>query len=191
MLCPDEKMSGLLEFAGSDPDAAVAKADELLAEFPQDARLHFLRGSLLIGLERHIEAHQSLSRAVEIEPDYVLARFQLGFFQLTSGEVENALTTWARLDLLPDGHYLRHFVSGLRCLIRDDFEGAKRELELGIAANDENAPMNSDMQLLIAECDKGLGSQGSAETPGDEAETDASLSPTALLLGLKPGRTQH
>jgi tetratricopeptide (TPR) repeat protein len=107
-LCDETALKDLLQAMRLAPDDQVDRIDQLLAQFPEDARLHFLRGSALAGVGRYIEAHQSLSLAVQLAPDYAIARFQLGFFQLTSGETANALDTWGRLDGLPDGHYLRN-----------------------------------------------------------------------------------
>src|SRR5689334_11367246 len=115
-LADDAALATLVEAIKAAPQEQLAPVDELLARYPEDARLHFLRGSLLAGSQRYIEAHAALKRAVELAPDYAIARFQLGFFQLTSGETANALETWGRLDALPDGHYLRKFVDGLRSL---------------------------------------------------------------------------
>jgi tetratricopeptide (TPR) repeat protein len=170
--CGDETMQGLVALmqAGEDP---IERIDALLGEFPDDARLHFLRGSVMITKARHIEGHRSLSRAVDLAPDYAIARFQLGLFQLTSGEAENALETWGRLDRLPDGHYLRKFVDGLRCLIRDDFAGAIDNLRQGIVLNQENAPLNNDMQMLI---DRSIAAmQGASGEDTGEAASETSL----------------
>ena len=145
----DATLQSLIETLRGAPGEQLGSVDALLARFPDDARLHFLRGSILAGDRRYIEAHGALKRAVELAPDYAIARFQLGFFQLTSGETASALDTWGRLDGLSDGHYLRKFVDGLRCLIRDDFEGVIAHLSEGIALNGENAPLNQDMDLLL------------------------------------------
>lgn len=122
-LCPEERLLALTQDMQSGAPNPMERVEKLLAEFPDDPRLNFLRGSMLITDGRLIEAHRAMTRAVELAPDFAIARFQLGFFQLTSGEAGNALETWGRLDQLPDGYYLRCFVDGLRCLIRDDFPG--------------------------------------------------------------------
>lgn len=151
-LCNEADMTDLVKAMQTDPAQQLDRIDMLLLSFPQDPRLHFLRGSLLVTESRLIEAHASLSRAVEIAPDFAIARFQLGLFQLTSGEAPAALETFGRLDGLPDGHYLRNFVDGLRCLIRDDFQGAIENLRKGILLNHENPPLNNDMQMVIDRC---------------------------------------
>lgn len=166
--------AALQELIGAmqDEENQVERVDALLGQFPEDARLHFLRGSMLVGAGRLIEAHSALSRAVALAPDFAIARFQLGLFQLTSGEADKALETWGRLDRLADDHYLRKFVDGLRCLVRDDFGGAIENLQRGIALNQDNAPLNRDMHMLIEQCRPFLDGSGG---DGGEAASETSL----------------
>lgn len=171
-LCDDANMQELLQAMAGDLQP-VDRAEALLEEFPEDPRLHFLRGSMLIGKGRLIEAHSSLSRAVALAPDFDIARFQLGFFQLTSGEADKALDTWGRLDRLADTNYLRKFVDGLRCLIRDDFAGAVASLRAGIVLNQENPPLNRDMELLISQCEPLI--NGTPSNDGGEVSSQTSL----------------
>ncbi|WP_447726050.1 tetratricopeptide repeat protein [Sphingomonas koreensis] len=171
--CPDGELEMLMTALASGAQDAFAQLEARVSQYPGDARLHFLRGSLLIGAGRAIEAHAALSEAVALAPDYALARFQLGFFELTSGEPARARRTWEPLDAqLSPEHYLVRFANGLRELIEDRFEGAIMQLEAGIAANDENLPLNGDMQLIIEECRKQLGS----------SEPEGEASATSLLL---------
>ncbi len=171
-LCDDSVLLSLVqEMQAGSPDG-LARIDALLAQHPEDARLHFMRGSLLVGAGRLIEGYDGLKRAVALAPEFAIARFQLGFFQLTSGEAEAALETWGRLDRLPDGHYLREFVDGLRCLIRDDFLGTMVHLRAGIARNTENPPQNGDMQLIIDQCEAII---AKADADGDSAVSETSL----------------
>ena len=195
-MCTDKDMQALLSVLQSDSQAALERADLLLKSFPRDARLHFLRGSILVGAGRPIEAYSALSRAVDIAPDFAIARFQLGFFQLTSGEANNAVATWAPLERLEDGHYLKLFVEGLRHLIADDFDAAFRLLARGMEANTENPPLNRDMQLLIDRC-RQVGAvkeaKPEAEVAEGEGDSEESVSATSFLLGqlLGRGRKRH
>ena len=75
----------------------LAATDAALADYPADPRLLFLRGSLLAGLQRYDEARAAIAGAVELAPEFAIARFQLGFLQLTSGAAREAETTWAPL----------------------------------------------------------------------------------------------
>ncbi len=175
-LCDDASIEALTQSMSANPTDQFAHMERLLADYPEDPRLHFLYGSTLITAGRMIEAHRALSRAVELAPDFAIARFQLGLFQLTSGEAGAALETFGRLDGLPDGHYLRSFVDGLRCLVRDDFAGTIESLRKGIGRNSENPPLNNDMQMVIDRCIPLLGA--ARGDPGGGA-----VSETALILG--------
>jgi tetratricopeptide (TPR) repeat protein len=173
-LCDDAELQALMTAIQSDERDEIAQVDRLLARHPDDPRLHFLRGSILAGIGRPIEALATLKNAVALAPDFAIARFQLGFFQLTSGEAADALSTWGPLALLPDAHYLRSFVGGLTYLIRDEFAEAIAQLEAGIAANAENLPLNRDMQLIIDRTRALL---------DPAAPEPSSASATSLLLG--------
>lgn len=176
MMAHDDEIADLIGLMQADEAAALARVAALVETFPEDARLHFLRGSLLIGAQRNIEAHGALSRAVALAPDFAIARFQLGFFELTSGEPAAALATWAPLADLPEGHYLRLFREGLGLLIEDRFEDAVSRLQAGMRANSENPPLNRDMQLLIDECRPLIGpGSGTSATPDDESATSVML----------------
>lgn len=175
ILMDDAELQTLMAAIAAGEGDDIALADRALAGFPDDPRLHFLRGSLLAGIGRPIEALSSLRRAVAIAPDFAIARFQLGFFQLTSGEASDALSTWGPLALLPEEHYLRIFVGGLTYLIRDEFHRAIEQLARGIGANDENAPLNRDMQLIIDR----VGEIGREPAAADSDRASA----TSFLLG--------
>jgi tetratricopeptide (TPR) repeat protein len=176
-LASDTDIADLVAALGDDEEAGSAALDTLLADHPGDARLHFMKGSLLAGSGKPIEAHAEMSRAVELAPDFALARYQLGFFELTSGEPARALSTWGPLLAESETSYLRTFVEGMAHLIRDEFDRAIELYERGIRLNSENEPMNNDIRLLIAECRK-LQAAGSAAGEGDDEQ-----SATSLILG--------
>ena len=177
-LCHDSDLQTLVAAIQSDDANDLHEVDRLLTRFPDDPRLHFMRGSILAGRQQAILAHDALARAVELAPDFHLARYQLGFFELTSGEADRALSTWGPLLRLAEDHYLRRFVEGLIHLVRDEFDEAITEMEQGITLNQENEPLNNDIRLLLAECRK-LAADSAGKGPGG----DGDLSATSLLLG--------
>lgn len=183
-LCGDEDMAGLVAALQRSDVNDLAEVDRLVARFPEDPRLHFIRGSILAGKQQHSDAHASLSRAVELAPEFHIARYQLGFFELTSGEVDQALSTWGPLQRLPADFYLRKFVDGLIRLVRDEFDEALALMREGIALNRENEPLNNDIRLLMRECEKLPRGDVSGE-PGDQSATSIILG----QFGRKP--TQH
>lgn len=153
----------------------VVAIDRLLVAFPDDPRLHFMRGSVLAGQKEPIAAYAAMSRAVELAPDYAIARYQLGFFELTSGEAERALSTWGPLLMRERDDYLRVFVEGMTFMIRDEFDRATERFEKGLALNRENEPLNADIRLLMGEVRK--------LAEGARSAGDQELSATSLLLG--------
>jgi tetratricopeptide (TPR) repeat protein len=178
-LAPDAQIEQLVALLQAPDTDDVAAIDAALARYPEDPRLHFMRGSVLAERSEHIKAHAALTRAVELAPDFAVARYQLGFFELTSGEADQALSTWGPLLRGPRDNYLRVFVEGMVHVIRDEFPEAIATFERGIALNQENPPMNGDIQLLIRELRIKMDENtGLRPGDGDGEETSAS----ALLL---------
>lgn len=177
-LASDAEIAELVRSIETDDAGDARKVEAVIARHPEDPRLHFMLGSILAGKGKAIEAHEAMSRAVEIAPGFALARYQLGFFELTSGEPERALSTWGPLLAAPRDNYLRVFVEGMTHLIRDEFAEAIDRFEAGIGLNTENPPMNNDIRLLIAECRK----LQEGARPGSGDDGDDELSATSLLL---------
>jgi len=175
-LCPEPDMAALLELVVQDEPQGLVRLSGLLARWPSDPRLHFLEGSLKASNQDYASGARSMRRALDIAPEFVLARFQLGFLQLTSGEPFAAQESWGPLHGLPNNHFLRHFVEGLCHLIRDEFEKAQFELETGIAANTEVEPLNRDMMLIVEEI-----RTRAASIPGAVGQ-DEPVSATQMLL---------
>lgn len=182
-LCDDTKMAKLVEALGGDDTDDLISVEAVLVDFPQDARLHFMRGSVLAGQQQHVLAHEAMSKAIELAPDFHIARYQLGFFELTSGEADQALSTLAPLLRLPTDNYLRNFVEGLTHLIRDEFEDAIRCMQDGMTKNLENEPMNNDIRLLITECKNAAQNQN-----GGDHNNASDTSATSILLGQFDGK---
>ena len=185
-LCSDKDLAELVQNIAQDDLHDLQHIDALLARYPEDPRLHFMKGSVLAGKHRPIEAHAALSKAVDLAPDFALARYQLGFFELTSGEADNALSTWGPLLMLPADNYLRVFVEGLTHLIRDEFDDAIVMMRKGIGLNQDNMPMNHDITLLITECERLRANKGLAS--GEEGDAQSA---TSFILGQFTDSTKH
>lgn len=174
-LASDTEIADLVAALQSGQGDEVVAIDRLLVAYPDDPRLHFMRGSVLAGQREPIAAHAAMNRAVELAPDYAIARYQLGFFELTSGEAERALSTWGPLLMRDREDYLRVFVEGMTLMIRDEFDAAIEQFEKGLALNRENEPLNTDIRLLLREVRK--------LAQGARASGEEELSATSLLLG--------
>jgi tetratricopeptide (TPR) repeat protein len=149
VLCPPERLGDAVAAIRRDGPGALDGLVALNAEYPRDPRLPFLRGSILAGQGRTDEALEAMRSAVRLDPEFRIARFQLGFLELTMGRPADAQATWAPLRASLSDDPLSLFVEGLMCLIRDDFAETVRLLRRGIALNTENLPLNGDMGLIV------------------------------------------
>jgi Flp pilus assembly protein TadD len=148
-LCPDDALAKLAQLAEGDTRKGLRRADTLLASHPRDPRLHFLKGSLLAALQAYPDAVAPMRQALEIAPDYHIARFQLGLLLLSSGLADQAAEAWAPLSGLDAGEPLRLFAEGLQHMARDEFAAAERLIGDGLARNTAYPAVNADMQLVL------------------------------------------
>jgi tetratricopeptide (TPR) repeat protein len=139
---------------------------------PRNARLRYLFGAELAQMRDYDAAVSEMRRALELDASLHIARFQLGLLHLTMGHPELSLEVWAPLEAQPE-LFLRHFKRGLEALIRDEFATCIEALEAGIRANQTNAPLNTDMQLIIGKVRELTARDGSP--PGEGVRTDFSL----------------
>lgn len=180
LICPAELLAEATDRAEHDTSAGLSTVDGLLRRYPADPRLHFLRGSLLAALNRFGEALIPLTEAVHLDPQFAIARFQLGMLQLTSGDAGSAAATWRPLADLANDHPLRLFAEGLQRLAQDDFAGAEALLRKGLLCNTQIPVLNRDMQLV-------LDTMSARAAPDDPQESSSAH----LLLQLSGKGTRH
>jgi tetratricopeptide (TPR) repeat protein len=118
--------------AGED-DRACELLRQAIEADPQDARPHVALAGILAAREQMDEAIAAMKHAVELEPTFDAARFQLGMMQFTCGHVADAQRTWALLDQLEVTHPLRLFKEGMRHLANDRFDACLHALREGVA----------------------------------------------------------
>lgn len=175
-MCPDDSLTAVLQMVQTDDFAGLAQLDVLLVRYPSDPRLHFLKGSILAGIQRYDEGRAAMAKAIEIAPGFELARFQLGFLEFTSGLIAESFKTWEPFEELLDSAPFRLFSSGLACLATDEFVECDQLLRLGIEANSEHPLINGDMQLILNEIANKL------PTSSDAAVTEPTTASAAHQL---------
>lgn len=176
LLCPDNVLTPVLATLQDNDEIGLTGLAKLIDVHPFDPRLHFLQGSVLAGLQRYPEGRAAMQRAVEIAPEFGIARFQLGFLELTSGLASEAEATWAYFAGLADDQPFRVLSEGLNYMARDEFPEAVRLLRRGMALNTEHPLINNDMQLLLDE----IGDRATAQS--EVTETVEPQSATHILL---------
>jgi tetratricopeptide (TPR) repeat protein len=139
------------------------------------------------------EAKDSMARAVDLDPGFPIARFQLGMLHLTSGDPQTALVVWEPLAVLDDRHpqaYLVWFERGMRHLIAGEFGAAVQALRGGVCVNQDNEPLSADMNRLVASIEQSMESGGSvgATAPSQpSSEADAALNHLFISAYAKSG----
>ena len=181
-LCPEHRLTELVAALGEDDAAGNRLLSLLIGDYPGDPRLHFLQGSILAGEKDYPAARDAMRRAVDLAPDYAIARFQLGFLLLTCGEGHKSQEVWGPLHGLSPDSYLRLMVDGLTHMIHDRFAQAIEALENGMARNDENPALNGNIRLIIDELRSKLAQEGGA---------DSAISSVHLLLQQSALKTRH
>jgi tetratricopeptide (TPR) repeat protein len=137
--------------AQNECETALRLYAQAIREEAASAVPHFLMGGELAQLGRIAEAEAAYANALLLAPTVTIIRFELGALQFTSARAAVALLTWQPLLALPDTEPLKLFVRGYAALAQDDFDQALRCFKEGIAANQVNAPLNGNIQLLIDE----------------------------------------
>jgi tetratricopeptide (TPR) repeat protein len=189
LMCPEADLEKALAEIRRDDEAGLKALAALMQSHPLDPRLHFLQGSVFAGLQRYEEARRAMGRAVEIAPDFALARYQLGFLDLTSGRALDALAVWQPLGALAEDAPLRLFAEGLSHMAGDRFGEAVRLLKQGIRANSEHPLINGDIQLILDEIEP-LAQHRPGEADAGHAEASPGSAVDLLLRqqGRRPGQ---
>lgn len=135
-----------------DAGRALAYLKEASTRPDASPQALFMLGSEYAQLGMMDDAKANMARAVEVGPDFVIARFQLGMLHVTSGEVEAAKAAWEPLSTLAQDHpqaYLATFHRGMLHMVADEFDEALAALNAGLAQNQENEALNGDMRRVI------------------------------------------
>jgi tetratricopeptide (TPR) repeat protein len=180
-----------LAVAASDRNDAAGAIDLLKQAIevdPAAAKAHYLLGAEHAQIGLFDRAITDMSRAVELDPGLDAARFQLGLLQLTSGQPLAAKATWKPLEGLGEEHFYVLFKSGLLALAADEFAACIDRLRRGQALNTVNAPLNRDMQRIVAQVEQ-LASGTASSAPTDV--NAASEQTDHVLLNAYTGRPRH
>jgi tetratricopeptide (TPR) repeat protein len=180
-----------LAVAASDRNDAASAIDLLkqaIEADPTEAKAHYMLGAEHAQIGLFDRAIADMSKAVELDAELDAARFQLGLLQLTSRHPQAAEATWEPLERLGDENFYVLFKSGLLALARDDFAACIDKLQRGQAINTVNAPLNRDMQRIVAQVEQLA--VGTTPSPAPTAEP-ASDDTGHVLLNAYTGRQRH
>jgi tetratricopeptide (TPR) repeat protein len=115
------------------------------------ARAAWLLGAEYAQIGMMDRAQVALTRAVELEPGLVGARFQLGLLRLTQGDVEAARGVWQALDAESENSPYRLFRDGMLLMVVDAFEPALDALRRCAALPQIDAALKRDVDMVIGQ----------------------------------------
>ena len=118
--------------------------------FSTEAAERFLHGSERAASGQFDEAEAAFADAVLLAPAWLIARYQLGLLQFSSGRAGVALATWRLLFDLDSSNCLLHFVRGFASLANDDFTQATTHFCAGLALPIDNAALAGDVEKVLA-----------------------------------------
>jgi Flp pilus assembly protein TadD len=156
---------------------AIQYLKEAASKSEGSAKVRFLLGAEHAQIGLFDRAAKDMADALELDPELVPARFQLGLLHLVHARVGEAAAVWKPLDSLPESDPYLHFKRGLEALARDDFAGCRESLTRGLGLNKSNPALNADMQRLLEQ----TGARAAAPAAG-EPKTESTEQAAHVLL---------
>jgi tetratricopeptide (TPR) repeat protein len=127
------------------PEEAVRRFDALIQQYPRERYLHYGRG-LALAQQGSADALGEFQREIELFPDDVLARVELGFGLLARGREAEATAPAEEAVRLAPGLFVTHLVLGRALAATGGLERGIRELETAAAME----PRIPEIQLALA-----------------------------------------
>jgi predicted Zn-dependent protease len=139
-------------------EQAVPRFDALVLQHPRERYLHYGRG-LALAQQGSADALAEFRREIELFPDDVLARVELGFGLLTRGREAEAIAPAEEAVRLAPGLFVTHLVLGRALAATGRLERGIQELETAAAV----APRIPEIQLAHARADAPAGRKADAD----------------------------
>jgi Tfp pilus assembly protein PilF len=92
-----------------------------------------------------------MEAALHLDPSMPIARLQLGLMWLTTGDAERAAGEFSQLTARSEDDAVTWFGRGFVHLLGGDFDEMEKCMRKGIALNLTNAPLNANMERVLAE----------------------------------------
>jgi len=169
-----------LKAAKGNSSAALAQAEQVIAQNPQLVDAHLLKGELLTMQLRPTkdtdtkDVLAAYEQALKVQPDNVAAHAAIVSLHMAQGRVDAANTQWQAMKKVAPGNPQTHFLEAVLADARDDFKRV-REVSQNLL---RTLPNNPRLLLLAGRAESRLGAPAQAEFYYAKA---ASLVPRAVL----------
>jgi|GEM_PF-589888 len=201
--CDDDRIDAIKAAMNRSDDEALALLDAAVAEFPADARLALLRGSVYASLNAYPQAFADLSQAVVMAPELHAARFMLGYLELCHRGAAQAIAVWHPLTRLGENEALGDFARGLTALVTGEPDQARAYLQRGLETNRDHPELSPFVQSLIEKSHEIVADAAPSPMPGfaappvadaaaeEQDDDDNAGTGSHLLLGGYLDRRDH
>lgn len=144
-----------------------------VARDPAHAKAHWALAAEYASLRMPDRAHEHFGRAVELDTQQPVARFQYGLLCLTQGDVAQAQALWQPLDRLDADNPIRLFKRGLLEMVGDRFDMALALIRRAMAHPGVDPALQRDMAMTIGNIEASVSCAASeaatpATTEGEE-----------------------
>jgi tetratricopeptide (TPR) repeat protein len=134
-----------------DHENALIYLKQLLADSPGDAILTYLLATVHASMGMHERAAFELADVLEQEPEFHVARFQLGLIYLAHGQAEETLAHWEPWLELGEDDCFFLFRRGIEHYLLDRNDLAISDLEASIERNVDYESILDDMEDILRE----------------------------------------
>lgn len=145
-------------------DRADEYAERLASRYPQQAEVHYFRGTLLTMQNRAGDAERAYREAVRISPDFVPALLAVAEIDLDKNDVSEAESIARKsVELAPEDPQSHHIL-GRVLMAKNENEASAKELEAAEKLAPDSALVHSHLAVLYSRLGRAQESKKEAET---------------------------
>jgi len=154
---PEELLHLAVKASNADDiDKAMDYLKRAISISPNDAKAHYFLGALHAEIGMFDRAIADMTKATEIDPDFLVAYFQMGQVYITLNDVDAAEEVWKALDHLGEDNFYFLFKRGMLNVMRGNYEACIKDMKKGIELNNTNESLTNDMQRLLVKAEDAL-----------------------------------
>jgi tetratricopeptide (TPR) repeat protein len=139
-------------------DDALGYIKQAQKQEPDNANITLMLAAEYAEIGMYDRAIEMFDMAVELDGELKVAQLQVGLLLITLNRLEEAKLRLVDLEALGEDDCFGAFALGLHELVDDNPINAKKLLEKGCVINQENLPLNDDIQRIINNLNEQLGS---------------------------------
>ena len=139
---------GLQASEGGQHYEAIVQLELSLEKKPHVKTYYLLAAEYAeIGMYEH--AIKGMQTAIQLDPKFWVAYFQLGLLYLIQDQVTEAIQTWEVLQQLDESDPFYFIGAGMIQLANNNFNKAIKYLEKGISCNTINSYLNEEIATIL------------------------------------------